>query len=77
MSSPIFTAIPPKTAKNLFYYRVGEQEYSSGGLLALISVALWVIGILVLKFGWLGNLLLQVGLFFALTSWNMMRKLPK
>ena len=61
----------------VFYYRLGEQEYSSAGLLTLISVALWVIGILVLKFGWLGNLLLQVGLFFGLTCWNMMRKPPK
>ena len=59
------------------YYRLGEHEYSSGGLLALISVVLWVIGIFVLKFGWLGNLLLQVGLFFGLTCWNMMRKPPK
>ena len=61
----------------VFYYRVGEQEYSSGGLLALISVALWGIGILVFRLGWLGNLLLQVGLFFALSLWNMIRKPPK
>lgn len=57
----------------VFYYRLGEQEYSSGGLLVVISVALWGIGIFAFKFGWLGNLLLQVGLFFALTIWNMMR----
>ena len=57
----------------VFYYRLGEQEYNSGGLLALISVALWALGILAFKFGWLGNLLLQVGLFLALTCWNMMR----
>ena len=43
----------------------------------MISVVLWVIGIFVIKFGWLGNLLLQVGLFFGLTCWNMMRKPPK
>ena len=61
----------------VFYYRVGEQEYSSGGLLALISVVLWVVGILAFRFGWLGNLLLQVGLFFALTLWNMRRPPPK
>ena len=61
----------------VFYYRLAEQEYSSGGLLALVSVALWAIGVLVLKFGWLGNLLLQVGLFFALTCRNMMRKPPR
>ena len=57
----------------VFYYRVGEQEYGSGGLLALVSVVLWAIGILALGLGWLGNLLLQVGLFFALTLWNMRR----
>ena len=57
----------------VFYYRVGEFEYGSGGLLALVSVALWVMGTFALRFGVLGNLLLQVGLFFALTVWNMMR----
>ena len=57
----------------VFYYRLGESEYSGGGLLALISVALWMIGIFLFKFGWLGNLSLQVGLFFGLTLWNMMR----
>ena len=61
----------------VFYYRLGEGEYGSGGLLALISVALWGLGVFLLKFGWLGNLLLQVGLFFALTLWNMMRPPPK
>jgi hypothetical protein len=57
----------------VFYYRLGESEYDSGGLLALISVALWAIGILLFRFGWLGNLLLQAGLFAALTVWNMSR----
>ena len=57
----------------VFYYRVGEQEYGSGGLLALVSVVLWAIGILAFRLGWLGNLLLQVGLFLALTLWNMRR----
>jgi hypothetical protein len=58
----------------VFYYRVGEAEYGSGELLGLASVILWVIGIFLFKFGWLGNLLLQVGLFFALSLWNMGRK---
>jgi hypothetical protein len=58
----------------IFYYRVGDQEYGSGGLLSLISVALWGIGILLFKLGSLGNLLLQVGLFFVLIAWNMTRK---
>ena len=58
----------------VFYYRLGESEYGSGGLLALASVALWAIGTFALRFGGLGNLLLQVGLFFALTMWNMKRR---
>lgn len=57
----------------VFYYRVGDAEYSSGSLLALASVALWGIGIFAFRFGWLGNLLLQVGLFLALSIWNMRR----
>jgi len=61
----------------VFYYRLGEAEYGSGWLLALVSVALWAVGIFLFKFGWVGNLLLQVGLFFALTVWNMMRPPPK
>ena len=61
----------------VFYYRVGESEYGSGGLLALASVALWAVGSFALGFGWLGNFLVQVGLFFALTVWNMMRRQNK
>ncbi len=61
----------------VFYYRVGESEYGSGGLLALASVALWVVGSLALGFGALSNLLVQVGLYFALTVWNMMRRQNK
>ncbi len=61
----------------VFYYRVGEYEYGSGELLALVSVVLWVVGIFALGFGWLGNLLLQVGLFGALTLWTMRRQPPK
>ena len=45
----------------MFFYRVGEQEYGSGGLLALISVGLWGVGLLAFKFGLFGNLGLQVG----------------
>ena len=61
----------------IFYYRVGEAEYRSGPLLALISTALWVTGIFVLRLGWLGNLLLQIALYFALSLWNMRRPLNK
>ena len=57
-----------------FYYRVGEQEYGSGILLALISITLWLIGSFVLGFGRLGSLLVQVGLFFGLAFWKMARR---
>ncbi len=57
-----------------FYYRVGEQEHDSGILLALISLALWVAGSFALGLGVVGNLLVQVALFFALTFWNMWRR---
>jgi hypothetical protein len=59
---------------DIFYHRVGEAEYSGGWLLALISVALSVVGLLILHWGWLGVLLLQAVLFFALSIWNMRSK---
>ncbi len=57
----------------VFYYRLGEFEYHSGALLALISVALWLIGSLALGLGSISNLLVQVGLFLALWIWNATR----
>jgi hypothetical protein len=56
-----------------FYYRVGEAEYGSGLLLALVSAVLWLLGSFALGFGLIANLLVQVGLFFALSIWNMVR----
>ena len=56
----------------VFYYRIGEQEYGSGWLVALISVLLWLIGTFAVAFGRMANLLVQVGLFFGLTIWNML-----
>lgn len=58
----------------VFYYRVGESEYNTGWGLALVSVTLWVVGSFALHLGWLGSLLIQTGLFVALTIWNMMRR---
>jgi uncharacterized membrane protein YfcA len=72
-----YTAILLIVCCAVFYYRVGEMEYASGWLLALVSVALWLVGSYALGLGWLGNLLLQVGLFFALTFWNMSRRQRK
>jgi uncharacterized membrane protein YfcA len=59
------------------YYRVGEAEYDGGWLLALVSVALWLVGSMVLGLGSLANLLLQVLPFVALTFWNMFRRRRK
>jgi len=58
----------------VFYYRVGEQEYGFGWLVSLISVVLWLIGTFAVGFGRIANLLVQVGLFFGLTIWNMLRR---
>ena len=57
----------------VFYYRVGEADYDGGELLALVSVALWLLGSYGLGLGTSGNLLVQAGLFGVLTCWNMMR----
>ena len=61
----------------VFYFRVGEFEYGSGALLALASVALWAIGSFVLRFGVLGNLVVQLALFLGLAFWNMTRRKDK
>jgi len=58
----------------VFYYHVGEQEYSSGILLAVVSIALWIGAGYFLAFGWLGCILTQVALFAALTIWNLVRE---
>jgi len=57
----------------VFYYRLGESEYTSGILLGGLSIGLWLAGSHLLAFGWLGCILLQVGLFAALTLWNLVR----
>jgi hypothetical protein len=57
----------------VLFYRIGESEYGGGTLLALASVALWLLASYALGFGWLGNLLVQAGLLIALTIWNMQR----
>ena len=57
----------------VFYYRLGEQEYSSGILLAAVSIVLWLGAGYFLGFGMLGSILVQVGLFFVLWLWNVLR----
>jgi hypothetical protein len=57
----------------VLFYRIGESEHGGGALLALVSVAFWLLGSYALGLGWLGNLLVQAGLLAALTIWNMQR----
>jgi hypothetical protein len=57
----------------VFYYRLGESEYSSGWLLAVASLALWLGAAYLLSFGWLGCLAIQGGLFGVLCLWNLWR----
>lgn len=57
----------------VFHYRLGESEYSSGLVMAGVSLALWLAAAYLLGFGLLGCLLLQVGLFAVLSVWNMLR----
>lgn len=56
-----------------FYYRLGESEYSSGWVLGGASLGLWLAGMLLLGFGWVGCLLLQAALFAALALWRLVR----
>ena len=58
----------------VFYYRLGEAEYSSGLILAGVSLARWLAGCYALHLGLLGCLLVQLCLFIGLTIWNMIRK---
>ena len=57
----------------VFYWRLGEQEYSSGILLAGVSIALWLGARYFLGLGALGCILVQAGLFAVLTGWNMVK----
>ncbi len=57
----------------VFYYRLGEQEYSSGIWLAGLSIGLWLAAGYFLGLGMLGCLLVQAGLFATLWLWNLAR----
>ena len=57
----------------VFYYRLGESEFSSGIVLAAASLGLWLAGAFLLRFGWPGCLLTQAVLFAALSIWKVLR----
>ena len=63
-----------------FFYHAGEEAYSSdssGIWLAAVSIGLWLTAAYLLAVGWFGCILVQVGLFAALTVRNVMRDKPK
>ncbi len=60
-----------------FFYHAGEEAYSSGTPLAVASIVLWLVAAYFLAFGWLGCILVQVGLFAALTARNVMKDKTK
>ncbi|HAV64037.1 MAG TPA: hypothetical protein DCY13_16930 [Verrucomicrobiales bacterium] len=57
----------------VFFWRIGEAEYDGSPIPAIISFVLWLLGLLVLKFGLLTNLVLQAALFLCLTLYNIHR----
>jgi hypothetical protein len=60
-------------ACTVFFYRLGEAEYSSGLWLAGVSLGLWLAASFLLGLGWLSCLLVQAVLFAALSLWNVVR----
>jgi hypothetical protein len=56
----------------VFYYRFGELEFRKGFLLGFISVSAWLGTSLVLHWGWLGCLGVQVGIYGILTILNLL-----
>ena len=58
----------------VFYYRLGEREYSSGIWPAAVSVGLWLGAGYFLHFGMLGCILVQIGFFGILWLWNIIRQ---
>jgi hypothetical protein len=60
-----------------FFYHAGEEAFSSGIPLAAVSIVLWLAAAYLLAFGWLGCILVQVGLFAVLTARNVMKDKTK
>ncbi len=57
----------------VFFYRLGEQEYSSGIWPAAVSIGLWLGAGYFLGLGMLGCILVQVGLYAVFWLWNVVR----
>jgi hypothetical protein len=58
----------------IFFYRAGEFEGSSGLLWAILSVVISVVAWRVFRWGILGILMAQIGLFIGITVFRMLRK---
>jgi len=61
-------------ACGVLYYSVGQHEYGSGFVTAGLSVGLWILSAYLLRWSLGASLVVQVGLFFALTMWNLRRQ---
>lgn len=62
----LFTLI----ASAVFYYQVGEAEYSGGWILASVSVLMSVLTSFILHWDWRGMVFGQFLIFAGLTAWN-------
>ena len=60
-------------ACGVFFYRLGEREYSSGMWPAGVSIGLWLAGGRFLGLGMLGSIFVQVGLFCGFWAWNVLK----
>ena len=60
----------------VFFYKVGDTEYTSGFIMAVISFVLWIVGEVVLGLPLIGGLLAQLGLFVVLTAINIAKHRP-
>jgi hypothetical protein len=56
------------------YYRMGRMEHSWGALWAILSIALSLLMLLVLGWGWLGFFGGQLALFIGITFYRMRQK---
>jgi len=58
----------------VFYYRAAEMEKESGLLWCGLSILISITTLFFLRWGWLGTVLGQAGLFVGITLLRMTRK---
>jgi len=69
-----YTAIVVLSVCAITFYRAGVYEKSSGMLWAALSIATSFLALGVFRWGLLGVLLAQLGLFVAITVYRMMKR---